>query len=399
MGQKQLGRGLMTQFPVGRTRAFVCKNIGDYVQSVASSQFVGDDFEFIEQEEADFYKSKNGRKTRLIMNGWFQWRTENWPPSDDILPLLVSMHFSPLKKDQLLTPKGIEFLKKNGPVGCRDHYTESLLKSYDIPAYFSSCVTLTMGKKYKVEDNQREGYYFVDPYIEIPPLYEEQEGKHVINEERLNNFINLYSKHSEIIDNLASRSFFKEYLPTGFLDRDENFYRPFYKAACFYKTYSKKFTDELIINAEYITHWMDVDMSSDTTETLLEIAENLVKKYARAKMLVTSRIHAGLPSLGMNTPVVFIANPEVTSESGNFNTPGRLGGLLELFRILNLENDVFSTDDEEFLKIEKFGLNTFFENKKDWQPYARRLDKQLSMFMGNDFEEDQIANVRNIPAV
>ena len=338
-------KGLMTQFPCARGRAFVCKNIGDYVQSVASSQFVGDDFEYIEQEEADSFHSKDGRKTRLIMNGWFQWRAENWPPSEDILPLLVSMHISPLRKDQLLNEKGIAFLKKNGPVGCRDHYTEELLKNYGIASYFSACVTLTLGKKYKVSDEERDGIYIVDPYFEIPPLYEKKEDENILNLERLNNFVAFYSKHAEIINQLASRQFFKEYSPTGFLDRDTNPYRPYYKAACFYKVYSQRFSDDFITSAQYITHWIDVDMSKETTDSLFKIAEKLVRKYAKAKMVVTSRIHAGLPCLGMGTPVVFIANQEVIAEKGSFNTPGRLGGLVELFRILHLEKDTFSTED------------------------------------------------------
>lgn len=256
-----------------------------------------------------------------------------------------------------------------------------------------------MGKKYGVDNSKRNGFYFVDPYIEIPPLYEEIDGVQIIDEKQLNEFVLTYSKHAGVINNLASRSFFKDYLPTGFLDRDENSYRPFYKATCFYKTYSKKFTDEFILEAEYITHWMDVDMSSETAESLLIIAEKLVKKYAKAKMIVTSRIHAGLPSLGMETPVVFVANPEVTSETGNFNTPGRLGGLVELFRILNLNNGEFSTDDIVFSKIEKFGTDTTFENKTDWKPFAERLDKQLSMFMKENFSEGDISEVRNILAV
>lgn len=385
----------MTQFPCARGRAFVCKNIGDYVQSVASSQFVGKDFDYIEQEEADTYHSKDGRKTRLIMNGWFQWRAENWPPSDDILPLLVSMHISPLRKDQLLNEKGIAFLKKNGPVGCRDHYTVELLKSYDILSYFSACVTLTLGKKYKVEDNEREGIYFVDPYFEIPPLYDEVEGKNIVDIERLNEFVEFYSKHSEVINQLASRSFFKEYSPTGFLDRDNNSYKPYYKAVCFYKVYSQLFSDEFLANAHYITHWMDVDMSVETTDSLFKIAENLVKKYAKAKMVVTSRIHAGLPCLGMETPVVFVANDEVISMTGSFNTPGRLGGLVDLFRILELKTGKFSTKDDVLYSIEQFKPDTTFQNKEDWKKYAKSFDKQLSMFMSDDFRIEDLKKIRD----
>lgn len=391
-----LNKGLMTQFPCARGRAFVCKNIGDYVQSVASSQFVGDDFEYIEQEEADTYRSKNGRKTRLIMNGWFQWRAENWPPSEDILPLLVSMHISPLRKDQLLTEKGINFLKKNGPVGCRDHYTEELLKSYGIPSYFSACVTLTLGKKYKVKDEERDGLFFVDPYFEIPPLYNEVDGKNIVDIDRLNEFLTIYSEHSDVINQLAAQQFFKEYSPTGFLDRDDNFYRSYYKAACFYKVYSQRFTDEFLLSAQYVTHWMDVNMSKETTDSLFKIAEGLVKKYAKAKLIVTSRIHAGLPCLGMGTPVIFIANDEVISESGSFNTPGRLGGLVELFRILTLSNGKLESDDDVLSQINTFDTDASFDNKEDWKPYANRLNDQLSTFMSDSFVESKIDNVRII---
>ena len=388
----------MAQFPVGRTRPFVCKNIGDYVQTVASMQFSEPKYdEVIEQEEADFYKSDDGRKCRLIMNGWFQWRAENWPPSEDIIPMLVSMHFSPLRQEQLLTPKGIEFLKKNAPVGCRDHYTEQLFLSRGIPAYFSACVTLTLGKKYKVQDAERKGIYFVDPFIDIPALYEEVDGKQVLNVEAFNEFWEVYTNHRDVIEDLASRTFFKEYLPTGFLDRDESIYRPYYKAACFYKIYSQKFSDELILQAEYITHWLDIDMAKQDTYDMIDIAEGLVKKYAKAEMVITSRIHAGLPCLGMGTPVVFVANEEVTSATGTFNTPGRLGGLIEFFRLLKLEAGVFSTTDAVFGTIDKFGVDTKFVNMETWKPYADRLNMQLSQFMSDDFDLDKLEEIRNIP--
>lgn len=197
---KVFNKALMTQFLCARGRAFVCKKIGDYVQSVASSQFCTPFDEIIEQEEAFIYKSKNGKRTRLIMNGWFQWRAENWPPSEDVYPLLVSMHISPLREEQLLCPKGVEFLKKYSPVGCRDYYTERLLQAKGIPAYFSACVTLTLGNKYHVDENRRKGVYIVDPYIEIPPLYEEVEGKSVVNTELLDDFMDIYSRHTDIIN-------------------------------------------------------------------------------------------------------------------------------------------------------------------------------------------------------
>ncbi|MBQ9494594.1 MAG: hypothetical protein IJR50_03010 [Treponema sp.] len=110
-----------------------------------------------------------------------------------------------------------------------------------------------------------------------------------------------------------------------------------------------------------------------------------MKKYASAKMVVTSRIHAGLPCLGLETPVIFIANEQVVSEHGSFNVPERLGGLIELFRCLNLDENGFNTDDEVLKSISCFAKSTTFENKRDWKDFADRLDKQLSSFMSDDF--------------
>ena len=386
MGTK---KGLMVQFPCARGRAFVCKNIGDYVQSVAARQFVDPIDEYVEQEEANQSYPEDKKKIRLIMNGWFQWRAENWPPSEYIKPLLISMHISPLRADKLLTEEGVQFLRKNGPVGCRDTYTLDLLQKHDIPAYFSSCLTLTMGKHYSIGNRERKGYYVVDPYFEIPDLIEEKDGKKRRHPLRMLRFAFDYLRYRKPVRELAKREFFTLYSPKGFLDRDRSKYRPYYKAVCFYKAYSKKFDKKLLLDAEYITHWLDVDMSSATNDQLLDLAESLVRKYAAAKMVITSRIHCGLPSLGMDTPVVFIANDEVVSENGSFNTPGRLGGLLELFRVLTIADGKFSTEDSVFASIDKFTEDTVFVNKDDWKEYAAKLDEACTRFMSDDVPEDQ----------
>lgn len=371
-------KGLMTQFPCARGREYVCKNIGDYVQTVASRQFCHDFDQYIEQEEANEYYPEDKEKIRLIMNGWFQWRAENWPPSEYIYPLLISMHFSPLREKQLLTDEGVAFLKKHSPVGCRDLYTEHLLKEKGIPAYFSACMTLTLGKDYRYL-GQRKGVYFVDPYFDIPSLV--IDGKYNIRE--MCKFFSYYLLHFPTINKLAKKRFFKEYSNTGFLDRSTKAYRPYYKAYLFYKTYQKKFTKKILINAEYITHWLDVNMKTATNDELISYAESLVKKYAKAKMVVTSRIHAGLPCLGVETPVVFVANEEVTSERGNFNTPGRLDGLLDFFRILEIKKDEFCTNDEIFKNIKFFSDSVAFDNKESWKPYAKELAKKCELFMAD----------------
>lgn len=373
--------GLMTQFPYARGRSFVCKNIGDYIQAVATRQFIPIIDEYVEQEELNTYVPDDKVPIKVVMNGWFQWRAENWPPSEYVYPLLISMHISPLKSEQILTDEGIKFLKRFGPVGCRDTSTKKLLEDKGIPAYFSACMTLTLGEQYYVSPKNKSGVCFVDPYINIPPIIECKDGNKKLYIGRIVRSIIYYIFHLGAINKLAKKSFFRVYSPTGFLDRNTNPLNKYYKVIQFYKTYSKKFDKAMLENAEYITHWLDVDMSGKVTnDDLLRTAEELVKKYASLSMVVTSRIHAGLPCLAVETPVVFISNEEVTNDGGNFNTPGRLGGLINLFRVLNILDGNFFTTDEVLKKIEVVTEKTTFENKKDWMSYAKNLKKMCVEF-------------------
>ena len=189
-------------------------------------------------------------------------------------------------------------------------------------------------------------------------------------------------RYAPSVIKLGKNNFFRVYSPIGFLDRSKNPFRPYYKAAIFYSTYIRKFDKNLLLNARYITHWIDVDMSGKVTnKDLLNIAESLIKTYAGAKMVITSRIHAGLPCLGLDTPVIFISNKEVTDDKSSFNTPGRLDGIIDLFRVLNLEDGIFQTNDEVLSKYDKINENTSFENKSSWKKYANKLNKVVTKFM------------------
>lgn len=66
------------------------KNIGDYIQSVAQEQFYDHVDTYVEREALDTFFSDG--KTNVIMNAWFMWRPEHFPPSPSINPLFVSMH-------------------------------------------------------------------------------------------------------------------------------------------------------------------------------------------------------------------------------------------------------------------------------------------------------------------
>ena len=64
-----------------------------------------------------------------------------FPLHRNLRPIFVSFHCN---KRDLLTPEAIDYLKRYGPVGCRDWTTVDLLLSLGVPAFFSGCLTTTI---------------------------------------------------------------------------------------------------------------------------------------------------------------------------------------------------------------------------------------------------------------
>jgi hypothetical protein len=74
------------------------------------------------------------------MHALFSMR-HGFPLHRNLRPIFISFHCN---KRDLLTPAAVEYLKRYGPVGCRDWTTVYLLKSIGVPAFFSGCVTTTI---------------------------------------------------------------------------------------------------------------------------------------------------------------------------------------------------------------------------------------------------------------
>lgn len=131
------------------------QNLGDDIQSYAAMQFLPRVDYYLDRERLNFFQSEDGEKVAAIMNGWYMKNKFNWPPSNNIVPHYISMHFN--QEDYFgintsyLDGIGGEVLREQGTVGCRDIETMRLLQEKDISSYFSGCLTLTLPRKFQVD--------------------------------------------------------------------------------------------------------------------------------------------------------------------------------------------------------------------------------------------------------
>jgi hypothetical protein len=129
-------------------------NLGDEIQSLAARRFLPRVDDWVDRELLDGFRSESGVPAQIILNGWFCIRPQNWPPSPDLRPLLVSFHLSPgAPQKTLLSEPCLSYLKKFGPVGARDLPTLRALQAANVPSWFSGCLTLTLERPNVARDD------------------------------------------------------------------------------------------------------------------------------------------------------------------------------------------------------------------------------------------------------
>ena len=328
-------------------------NIGDYVQALASAQFLPHIDGFLDRDED--LKDYDGEPCKVIMNGWYMHLPQNWPPSDLIDPLFVAFHLNSGVKKELLSPASISYLKSHQPIGCRDLNTMELLRNNGVEAYFSGCMTLTLGEKYHSEEKDGKTY-IVDPIINA-----------YLDMNQILKAISILLRHPQGMLKL----FHKKELH---LHNGRNFVKEIIKKALFYKEYSRVFGRNLVMNSTYVTQesmYYKVHFKSDG-ERLTE-AERLVKMYAKAQLVVTSRIHCALPCLGLETPVIYLEKMDDIEES-----KCRLGGLRELFNIVQVNHGTLMPQFDTALPIT---VTHHPSNKDIWRSLANDLKHRCREFI------------------
>lgn len=307
-------------------------NVGDYVQAIAAKQYLPTVDVYRDREELNTYK---GEEIKMIMNGWYMHNADNWPPSKSIDPLFVSMHINSSVYDGMTRPESINYFKQHQPIGCRDKATANLLQKHGVDAYFSGCLTLTLGKTYiRKEENVTDEILFIDPLFHYFTLGE------------------MFKTPQKLLSRLKRRRFFE------FKLRE--------------KIFKTQFSKNFLKKAKFVTQIIP----ETTVENNFQIADEYLQRLCNAKFVVTSRIHCALPCLAMGTPVIFL-NGGFEGFGDRFNS--RFEGLIDFFNRIDISKEGKIT--RNFNLHEKIDFKNFPKNKETHKEYAANLIRSCEGFI------------------
>ena len=123
--------------------------------------------------DRDYASGRNyPANTWLVCNGWFMhtnFRGEmDFPFPDEVNPIFLSFH---VNNPDVLTREVAENLKKYEPIGCRDWTTVYRLHDYGVEAFFSGCLTTTVGQVLPSADADSKKMLAVVETSYIPEKY------------------------------------------------------------------------------------------------------------------------------------------------------------------------------------------------------------------------------------
>lgn len=306
-------------------------NVGDYIQSLAAQQYLPSTDEYICREQLNSY---NGDPVSMIMNGWYMHNPENFPPSKQIDPLFISFHLNSFAAKAFLTEKTKEYLRNVGPIGCRDFHTQRVLTENKIDCYHSGCLTTTLDIAYK-SDKRSDEIYFADPLFNLKDLKDLTKSFRSLVKGTLKGALSTVNKRSELLNKL--------------------------------------FDKEVIDNSIFVPH---IYTDSHSNEERFRLAEEILHKYATAKFVVTSRIHAALPCLALGTPVLFL-------NYGNFDATDlcRFEGIVDLFNTININESGHISSNFDFDINSKISADFNLKNPEKFLNYSGKLKEACQEFI------------------
>jgi hypothetical protein len=187
-------------------------NLGDNIQTLAVLQFITDknsinDIYWVDRDNigSGIYDIQGNKLydlsnfpyvLQIIINGWFDGRLTNWPLSIKIIPLIISFHVNETKYilndpkyKKLITEMNdtsffdsedkLEYFYENSPIGCRDEHTVGLFNKFNIPTFYSNCLTLTFKRNPNIVRTDK--ILVVDSHILFPEFLNKKIPKHILN--------------------------------------------------------------------------------------------------------------------------------------------------------------------------------------------------------------------------
>lgn len=304
-------------------------NLGDYVQSLAASQYWGAPHgtEYtLDRDQLSHLPASAG----LIANGWYWLHDDHHLFPEESRPLLSAVH---IENDSVAdfpqTLQQWQALSKRSAIGCRDRYTEALLTQAGCEAYFSGCLTTTLRRENFATSEELYGVVFSD----LPQLNVEALGSHVSADTRL---LPPFGPHRKWLQRFKDARFQKTH-------------------AALHDRLLQHYQGEPIT---VVSHEVPLGLSA---EEAFAKACALLSILARAKLVVTSRLHAALPCLALGTPVILVTKYDRKRFSG----------------MEDWVNHVW-TDTEEVSVLEEGGE---VKNPEHFRPYAARLREQCERYV------------------
>lgn len=335
-------------------------NIGDYIQSLAAIQNIyPNKYSLVDREMLNLYKGEN---SLLIMNCWFTSVPKSFPPAKNIKPLFISFHLNKSASKEILSiPNNILYFKKYEPIGCRDRYTVDLLKSKNIKAYFSGCLTTTLYKSYKLNFPNHK-ICAVD-LVSTLPIYQNIFAK----------LLDYYSVILFSLKNLNKVSYILKNLKKNCPIRINTIFK-----FLFYWIYSSRtlqiIQDTIHINnfkkIEFYTHVFESSAISEEDERF-QFADRLLKIYSQSSLILTSRLHCMLPSLSFGVPSIYF-----NQVRDNELSSCRKRGIIELFNRIDLDRS--SVVNNPFGKIENISN---IKNKNNFLNYVKKLEIAIKDYL------------------
>lgn len=307
-------------------------NLGDDIQTYAASRFLPHIDYILDREGLSYFHPTETEKVKVIMNGWYNHDKTQFLISPYIDPLYISVHFS---ENDLILSKGYTYLDNYAKevmsqykIGCRDKTTLNILQKKGYPkTYFSSCLTTT-----------------IDP----------------IGKKKTKDYIVAVDMNPQIIEHLKEITNCEIIETSHWLcvKKEDSYEEKQRKINAFDKADEKG-------RARIIQKHANLSF-----EERMKLVEKQLELYQNAKLVITDRIHVGLPCLGLKTNVLLIYYEHNKDR-------------IETFKEL-----LTNCTEEEFLKMSGAKLLKI-KNKPTYLKYRNQLKKTIKDFIETPSYHDE----------